>query len=84
MIAAILRSIQKASAGRRLQRKSHGFTNGLEISCTFPMESKLVVQVWDWDRLTQDDLIGETIIDIENRYLSRHRGLCGLPAEYDT
>lgn len=37
----------------------------------------------DWDRLGSDELIGETSIDIENRFYSRHRGACGLSMEYD-
>ena len=53
-----------------------------EQEVTFPMESQLTVQIWDWDMLSKDDLIGETKIDLENRYYSRHRAACGLPNVY--
>ena len=29
------------------------------------------MQVWDFDPIVTDDLIGETIIDLENRYFSK-------------
>ena len=38
----------------------------------------LTVQVLDWDLLGSDDLIGETKIDLENRFYSRHRATCGI------
>ena len=43
----------------------------------------LSVQVYDWDLLGADDLIGETKIDLENRFYSRHRAKCGIAAKYD-
>ena len=47
------------------------------------MESLLSVQVYDWDLVGMDDLIGETKIDLENRYYSRHRATCGIGKKYD-
>ena len=55
-----------------------------ELDCVIPLESELKVQVFDHDLLSGDDLIGETRIDLENRYLSARRGLCGLPKRYYT
>ena len=43
----------------------------------------LTVQVLDWDLLGSDDLIGETKIDLENRFYSRHRATCGIATRYD-
>ena len=55
-----------------------------ELDCTIPLESELKVQIFDYDYLSGDDLIGETKIDLENRFLSTHRGICGLPKRYYT
>ena len=54
-----------------------------EFEATFPQDSVLNVQVYDWDLLGSDDLIGETRIDLENRFYSRHRATCGLATRYD-
>ena len=43
----------------------------------------LVLQVYDWDLLGSDDLIGETKVDLEDRFYSRHRATCGLAAKFD-
>lgn len=52
------------------------------MQVTFPQESLLSVLIYDYDLVGGDDLIGETRIDLENRFYSRHRGTCGLPNEY--
>ena len=54
-----------------------------EVEASFPQDSVLTVQVYDWDLLGGDDLIGETKIDLENRFYSRHRPTCGLAGKYD-
>lgn len=54
-----------------------------EIEATFPQDSLLTVQVLDWDLVGTDDMIGETKIDLENRFYSRHRATCGLANKYD-
>lgn len=48
----------------------------------FPKDYLLTIQVWDHDATSADDLIGETKIDIENRYYSRHRPHCGISRVY--
>ena len=60
--------------GTRLQKRygTAGINNGL-----------ILLQVIDWDLLGSDDLIGETKIDLENRFYSRHRATCGIAARYD-
>ncbi|XP_059174098.1 otoferlin-like isoform X2 [Physella acuta] len=59
------------------------FGKCFEMEATFPMESLLTVQVYDWDLIGVDDLIGETKVDLENRYYSRHRATCGLAHKYE-
>ncbi|XP_015590570.1 otoferlin [Cephus cinctus] len=59
------------------------FGKCFEIEATFPQDSLLTVQVLDWDLVGADDLIGETKIDLENRFYSRHRATCGLAKRYD-
>lgn len=55
-----------------------------ELTVSFPLETELVVTVFDHDLVGADDVIGETHIDLENRFYSRHRASCGLALYYDT
>ncbi|XP_007476010.1 otoferlin isoform X1 [Monodelphis domestica] len=58
------------------------FGKSFDIEASFPMESLLTVAVYDWDLVGTDDLIGETKIDLENRYYSKHRATCGIAQTY--
>ncbi|XP_062700276.1 otoferlin-like isoform X1 [Aedes albopictus] len=59
------------------------FGKCFEIEATFPQDSMLTVQIFDWDLVGADDLIGETKIDLENRFYSKHRAMCGIAARYE-
>jgi hypothetical protein len=58
------------------------FGKMFELTATIPLDHILKVSVMDYDRLSADDVIGETMIDLENRYLSRHRAICGVPQSF--
>lgn len=47
-------------------------------------DQTLKISVIDRDTCSSDDLIGSTIIDIEDRFRSRHFATFGLPQEYNT
>jgi len=59
------------------------FGKCFEIECCFPQDSMLTIQIFDWDLVGSDDLIGETRIDLENRFYSKHRATCGLARKYE-
>ncbi|KAG8441622.1 hypothetical protein GDO86_010709 [Hymenochirus boettgeri] len=59
------------------------FGRSFEIQATFPKDSLLSVLIYDHDLIGSDDLIGETKIDLENRFFSRHRATCGLQSRYE-
>ncbi|XP_050515061.1 otoferlin-like [Diabrotica virgifera virgifera] len=59
------------------------FGKCFEIEATFPQDSLLIIQVYDWDLVGSDDMVGETKIDLENRFYSRYRASCGLPEVYE-
>lgn len=53
-----------------------------EIKITLPNQKDLCIRIKDYDLIGGDDLIGETWIDLENRFLTKHRAICGLPQSY--
>ncbi|XP_076834724.1 otoferlin b isoform X1 [Brachyhypopomus gauderio] len=58
------------------------FGKSFDVEATFPMDSTLTVSIYDWDLVGIDELIGETKIDLENRFYSKHRATCGIPSTY--
>jgi len=48
-----------------------GFYNHFDIAVSIPGASTLKIQVWDDDGVVGDDLIGETKIDLEERWFSK-------------
>jgi len=47
------------------------FGKMFELPALLPLDHTLKITVMDWGRISADDLIGETSIDIENRFLSQ-------------
>eukprot|EP00056_Hartaetosiga_gracilis_P007895 m.113633 g.113633 ORF g.113633 m.113633 type:complete len:2195 (+) comp12801_c0_seq2:42-6626(+) len=53
-----------------------------DVEMTLPRDTQITLGIWDHDTLSGDDLVGETVIDIEDRVLTKQRAMCGLPQNY--
>lgn len=60
------------------------FGKMFEVTAHIPISKDLCVTVMDYDLIGKDDKIGETVIDLENRFLSKFGAICGLPQTYCT
>uniref|UniRef100_A0A8D0AGF7 Fer-1 like family member 4 n=1 Tax=Sander lucioperca TaxID=283035 RepID=A0A8D0AGF7_SANLU len=60
------------------------FGEVFEFTVSFPLETELVISVMDHNIIGFDGFIGETRVDLENRFYSHHRVSCGLALYYDT
>ncbi|KAJ4432233.1 hypothetical protein ANN_20849 [Periplaneta americana] len=59
------------------------FGRYFEMEAMLPIEHMLTIRVMDYDVASSDDLIGETKIDLEDRFYSKHRATCGLARMFD-
>ncbi|EDO43088.1 predicted protein, partial [Nematostella vectensis] len=58
------------------------FGKMFELDAVIPVHKDLKITLMDYDLLTRDDMIGETVIDLEQRLLTRYRAKCGIPKTY--
>uniref|UniRef100_A0A8C4Z2Y8 C2 domain-containing protein n=1 Tax=Gadus morhua TaxID=8049 RepID=A0A8C4Z2Y8_GADMO len=54
------------------------FGEVFDLTVSFPLETELLIAVMDHNLVGSDDVIGETKLDLENRFYSRHLACCGL------
>lgn len=60
------------------------FGKRFQLSGVVPRNTLLKISVFDRDAMTRDDLIGSTLIDLEDRVRSKYLPSCGLAQEFNT
>lgn len=60
------------------------FGKRFQMSTVIPRDTLLTVSVFDRDTLTRNDLIGSTVIDLEDRVRTKFAACCGLPKEFNS
>lgn len=60
------------------------FGKMFELTAHIPISKDLSITVMDYDLIGKDEKIGETVVDLENRFLSKFGAICGLPQTYCT
>lgn len=58
------------------------FGKSFDFEVNIPHDNMLTVGIYDYDLVGKDELIGETKIDIENRFFTKHRATCGMSLRY--
>jgi Ca2+-dependent lipid-binding protein len=67
----------------QLDNSEPDFYKCYEFEGTFPGTSPLVIEVMDYDMVFGDDLIGTTVVDLEDRYFSLEwNAMVDKPIEY--
>jgi len=63
---------QLVTADKSIQKETlnPSFFKCYEINVTLPGDSELNLELWDWDQVGGDELIGRTTVDLENRQFS--------------
>ena len=54
----------------QLDQPNPVFYKSYDFEATFPGCPMLSIQAWDYDDIFGDDMIGETLVDLEDRYFS--------------
>ncbi|XP_066910478.1 otoferlin-like [Clytia hemisphaerica] len=57
------------------------FGRKFDIQIKIPQDNMLTVSIYDMDTLSST-LIGETKIDVEDRFFSKHKATCGMHSKY--
>ena len=67
----------------QLDEANPTFHKMYEFEANFPGANPIVIQAWDYDDLFGDDLIGETTIDLDDRFFSPDwQSMKEKPVEY--